>query len=795
MRRHVARGLFVGIATLIAAILGATLALVATRPGRDLLARLLTEESNRLVRGSVTIHRIDGNFLSRLVLDSVVVRDTAGQLVADVPRLEVRFALPVLLAKQLVFSSVRAVNPRIRVVKHRGGRMNYEEVLRLGEGQGTGGPGTLIELRNLEIVNGRMEIGTPWNPDGRLRTAAQKDSALAAERAKPGRRIEPGPRLSDSLLMIRVIDQLAARFPAMRLSTPDHRPFAARIDTLAARVSDPGVRIEALAASITQGADSLLFEVDQVALPHSVMHGSGRIDWPQDTVLYDFSLTASRVDLADLRWISPDFPALSGRGEVRARSIAGSRSEFDITNLHLADRTSRVDGRLVSIVDVYRGLGFRNLDLRLTDFDLEHVRPYLDTLPVAGRITGPLTATGFFDAMDVTFDWRFQDARIEGEPESQIALEGRVELGGPDGMTFRAAQVPHADLDLRTVKLLAPSVLLDGRLLLAGGLDGPWRNVTFDGSAIHQDEGRPASTLRGRVRLDTRGDVFATDADVVLDSLAFDGIRGTFPALELQGGLHGPVTLRGRLDSLWVDADVRGAIGRYRVHGLTTLQPPRWAADSLLIRFESADLAALVPGAVPTRLAGSLALEGGVDSAVAPTVRMRVELERSRVREVTLDSARIRLAVLDSLITVDTSTVWWEGGEATGAGTLGWAEPHRGRLIGTAMALTLAPFDSLAVALSGVSREDLADVGVLAGRGRGQYTLEGSLDRWHLTATARADSVRWLDYHARGAQLSLEWSGGREDSTRFLASATPRHHQRRALRGHQGRGDGRRRTG
>jgi TamB, inner membrane protein subunit of TAM complex len=772
MRRTLARVGFVGIATVMAAILGTTGALVLTRPGRALLARFLTEESNRLVRGSVTIGRIEGNFVSRLSLDSVVVRDTAGQLVADLPRLELHFSLPALLARQIVLSDVRAVDPRVRVVKHRGGRMNYEEVLRLGEGTGNGGPGTLIELRDLEIVNGWMEILMPWNPDGRLHTAAQVDSALAAERAKPGRRIELGPRPSDSLLQIRVIDQLAARFSTMRLSTPDHLPFATTIDSLAARISDPQIEIRDLAASLTQGADSLLFEVKRAALPNTVLNGAGRIDWPRDTVLYDFSLDAPRVDLVDLRWISPDFPALSGRGQVRAKSVAGSRAEFDIRDLHLADRTSRVDGRLVSILDVYRGLGFRGLDLDLTNFDLDHVRPYLDTLPLAGRLTGPLTASGFFDAMDVTFDWRFVDDRIEAKPESQLALEGQVSLGGPEGVVFHQARLPHADLDLRTVRLVAPSVLLDGRLALAGSLDGPWHDVTFDGTARHQDGGRPASQLSGRARLDTRHPVFAVDADLVLDSLAFDGIRGTFPTLTATGGLHGPVRLRGDLDRMAVDADVHGAIGHYQARGWATLQPPHWGADSLTVTFENADLARLSPRGVPTRLNGSLDLTGEIDSAVAPSGRARLVLARSRIREVAIDSARVGLTVQDSLITVDTSTAWWEGGDVTAAGTLGWADPHAGTLQGELMALTLAPFDSLAVALSGVSREDLADVEVLAGRGRGRYTLEGSLDRWHLTATARADSVRWLDYQARGARIALDWRGGRLDSTRFSVDAT-----------------------
>ena len=82
MRRWMARAVFVVLLALVASALGTVTAMVRTRPGRDLLARLLSEESNRLVRGSLTIGRISGNFTSDLTLDSVVIRDTTGTLLA-----------------------------------------------------------------------------------------------------------------------------------------------------------------------------------------------------------------------------------------------------------------------------------------------------------------------------------------------------------------------------------------------------------------------------------------------------------------------------------------------------------------------------------------------------------------------------------------------------------------------------------------------------------------------------------------------------------------------------------------
>jgi len=99
------------------------------------------------------------------------------------------------------------------------------------------------------------------------------------------------------------------------------------------------------------------------------------------------------------------------------------------------------------------------------------------------------------DAMKVGFDWSFRDARVPGQADNRLSLTGELSLGGPNGIFFHDAKLDRADLDLRTVRLIAPAVGLEGRLRLAGMLSGAWRNVTFDGRVEHQDDGRPESAM------------------------------------------------------------------------------------------------------------------------------------------------------------------------------------------------------------------------------------------------------------------------------------------------------------
>ncbi|HEV8149387.1 MAG TPA: translocation/assembly module TamB domain-containing protein [Gemmatimonadales bacterium] len=752
MHRQIARSVFILLCGAVATGLGVAGALLFTVPGRNLLARLLSGQSPRLLRGSVYIGAIRGGWVTGFALDSVVIRDTAGVPLLSASHVEVRYRLANFLAGRVVLSGVRVTRPELQLIKHRSGRLNFEEIFRLGEGKGGASP--LIELHDLSVNDGRVTIRLPWNPDGRLRSARQIDSALAAERRKPGRRIDSGP---EGLELIRRIDGLNAQFPLFRVSTPDRQPLTVEIAQLAARVSDPALDIRELRGTVRTKGDSLLFELEHAALPGTSGQGSGRLDWPRDTILYRFNFRLPQLALADLRFISPLFPAFTGSARVQATSLSGTRTEFDIRGLSVGDSVSKVNGNLVAISDVYRGLGFRRLDVALSNLDLEVVRPYLDTLPFYGRLTGPLRADGFFDALTVSLDWLFQDAKADAA-ENHVALEGRLRLGGAEGIYFDGARTSRADLDLRSVRLLAPAVILQGRLGLAGSLNGPLKNVVFAGSAEHRDSTRPASRLNGTVRLDTRGAILGLEADVVLDSLVFEGIRPSFPGLKTRGALGGNLKLAGFLDRLAVNAVLGGALGQVDAIGRVTLQPPRWGADSMRFRFQRLDLAALTGGGVGTALQGTLEASGTVDSAVAPEVRLALRLGPSRIREISLDSVTALLGAQDSVLTIDTLRAFWRGGRLQGGGTLGWTVPKNGRLVLQLEAPELAGFDSLALRLSGLARDTAAGDLPLRGSARAELTLEGALGALRVRGAATLDSLGWLAYRAKSVTGRVSWT-------------------------------------
>ena len=696
MRRRVARFFFVFVLGIVAMVLGVVTSMTLTPPGRNLLARTVSNALDRMLIGQVKVGAISGSFLYDLTLEDLVVRDTTGALLVDLPRVRVTYRLPNLLAKQVLLSSVTLDHPTIQLIKLRNGRMNFEEVLGLKKGPG-GGTSPLIDFYQVKVTGGTLRIALPWNASRSLRTVAQRDSALDAERAKPGRVIEEG---TDGLRRVILLSDLNARFARLRITTPDRKPFTVDIDSLATRVSDPAVTLTDAVGRVRLHGDSAIFSLSRGSLPDTRFSGGGAVTWPHDTTLYDFQVTSPSVNLDDLHWVSPDFPAMTGSGVLAAKSETGARTAYDIRDLHLQNGEQHIDGDLVAITDRKRGLGFRDMRVTLRSLDLDAARAYVDSLPFFGTLSGTLAGAGFLDAMDLNLDWIFVDAKVPGRPVSRIAGTGIVGATRDSGLTFTNFTVRRSDVDLHTVRRLAPAVILEGRLAAAGILDGPLRNVTFRGTATQRDGDRPPSTATGTVYLDTRFDSLSLVTDVTFEPLSFEGIRRAFPTLKAQGDLHGPFRSQGKLSHLSVDADLRGDLGDVTAQGYVTLLPPRWGADDLRLGFTRLDLARLSGGKLSTSLAGRLHATGSIDTLRAPDGDLELSLGRSRVREWTIDSLYGRGSVHDSVIRVDTAYAEWQGARASGAGTLGWAAPRGGRMRFDLAADSLIGFDSLLLAVT-----------------------------------------------------------------------------------------------
>jgi translocation and assembly module TamB len=756
MRRQLARFLFVFVIGTLAMVLGVVTSMTLTPPGRDLLARTVSRMLDRIVTGSVRVGSISGSFIYDLTLENLVVRDTSGVLLADLPRARVSYRLPNLMAGQVVLSGIQLERPTIQLIKHRNGRMNYEEVLGIGKGS-KGGKSPLVEFHNVRMTEGTLRIALPWNPPKTALTEASVDSAVRAERAKPGRLIEDTPEGRRRVIQL---SDLATRMSRLRIATPDRQPFTIDLDSLATRVNDPGVTLRDAVGRVRIRGDSAVFSLSRGALPDTRFSGGGAVTWPRDTILFDFQVIAPQVNLEDLRWVSPQFPSMTGRGVLAARSETGARTAYDLRDLHLRGLEGQVDGELVTITDKRRGLGVRDMNLRLTDLDLETVRPYLDTLPFAGTVTGKLAGSGFLNALDLSLEWAFRDASVPGNPLSTISGDGGVGSSRDSGLTFTNFEVRQSDIDLRTVRRLAPAVILPGRLTAVGTLNGPLRNVVFNGTAQHQDQDRPPSLLEGTVHLDTRFDVLGLGTDVSLDPLSFEGIRRAFPSMKTRGEVRGHFRSQGNLERLLVDAALSGQIGTIEANGYATVRPPTWGGENLHLTFSNLDLASLTGREIPSRLNGELTVTGRSDTLNAPEGDLQMALSSSRIREWTLDTVAATVGVHDSVIRLDTAYALWKGARVGGSGTLGWTAPHDGRMGFSFAADSLIAFDSLLLAATGQTRGDSPESRPLGGTAQAQVQLAGSLDTLQMSGDLLVQNLEWQRIASPQLTGAFTWIGG-----------------------------------
>lgn len=744
MRRRAARFVFVFLLGTLATVLGVVASLVLTPPGRDLLARAVSDRLNQVVNGTFEVKSISGSFLYDLTLQDVVVRDTQGVLLARIPRAKVGYSLARLLRGDIVLTEVVLDQPEIQIIQHHNGVMNYADVLRLGGGP-SGGPSPLVAFHDVRLTDGTIRIAFPWRPRSDW-SPTQLDSAVKAERAHPGRVLETTPEGYRRVIQLSDLTTVLSR---LQISTPDRKPFTLDLDSLAARVNDPGLTVTDLRGRVVIRGDSAIFSLERGAFPGTVVTGGGAVTWPHDTLLFDFQLEAPQVSLADLRWVSPGFPPFTGSGTIAAESESGLRTAYDIRQLDLRHGAERVTGRLVALDDRHRGVGFRDMDLLLTNFDLDHARYYADSLPFFGTVSGSLQGEGWLDRMRISADWDFADAKVEGHPINEIVADGVVGFAPRGGLYFENLRVRDSDIDLRTARRLAPAVIVPGRINAVGTLDGPMRNVTFVGAVRHHDGDRPVSRMDGRVQLDTRGADLGVSLDVQLDPLSFEGIRRGFPSLPSRGDVAGHVAMDGTLEHMDLSADVSGEIGEIVAKGVVRMQPPRWGADGLHVQFQRLNLAALRGTGLVTSLFGQAVATGSMDSLSAPEGTLELALRRSRIREWKLDTLYTTVAVRDSVITVDTLYTEWQGARAGGSGTLGWAGPHTGTMAFHLAADSLVAFDSLLLASTGQVRDPSHTFELpLAGSATGALTLGGNLDSLAILGSFDGRDLAFQGYRA-----------------------------------------------
>jgi translocation-and-assembly-module (TAM) inner membrane subunit TamB-like protein len=743
---------------LLACFLGALNALVSTKVGRTLLARVASSAVANAIAGSIEVGEVRGSLLTGVVLTDVRLIDPDSTLVAWLPRAELGYNPIDFAAGRIVFMEVRLDRPIINIVQHANGNVNFDELLRLHEKDtvkvkplGPAGPRSLILLRNVQIQ------------DGSLTLRLQKHGV-------PGAREEIENSGEDGRYRVRRFEHLNARLAALRIQAPRENGIRIDVLRLATESSDPKLTIADVVGRVTIDGHTLDVDLSRVRFPGTQFRARGTVQWPGDTLLWNLAMQADSATLADIRFIDPRFPDNAVlHGGVTLASHGGRVLEIQLRPLDLAFGQGRLTGHVTAFSAADSGLvALRQGDLTARDLSLDFARVFIDSLPFYGRLTGRTLVDGPMRALKIQTEWSFRDSLVPTWPESQVFGKGEISVAGKE-LAFQPFAVETGRIDIGTIRRLVPSFDLQGELDAAGTLTGTLKNATFSGTLRHHDGNRPVSVIRGVVGLDNRTPVLGVFADVHADSLALDGLTGRIANFPLRGTLSGPIRLSGDIAGLETHADLDMLGGGGAVHGDGVLRlgargtHPGYGVRKFTLRTQDVNLQRwLVPHSTPppSRLSFTAGGTFEADSVTKPAGTVSVSLAPSFFAGAVIDTGTAHVHFADGKMFVDSLRMQQPGLLTNAGGTLGWARPDNGILTFDFAADSLSVLDSLVTWFAGPDVAAASSEAKLRGSAQVRLTLEGALDSMSLGATANVSDLQWRRWRLPKGDGSLSYQPG-----------------------------------
>jgi autotransporter translocation and assembly factor TamB len=737
-----------------AAALGLGGAALRTGAGRRVAVAAALTYANTKLHGRLTVGAVGGSLTGGLDVRDVVLRDSAGAEVVRLARLGARYRLRDLVGG-LALGQVTLDTPTVNLVERPSGRLNIEEVLGLGaDTTRSAGSASLVAFHDVIIRGASIRVRSRLAPHD---TVPETDDS-------PG-----GP------YRVRRIEGLTATLPYVRIASPLPRDAGMRleIDKLTVRVSDPRLDVRAARGSVVLRNDSITLDLSDARLPRSAGRVRGTLVPTSRGLAIDLAIQAAAGASEDISGLAPQLPlGVDGHGRFTVRQQPGAALLFVGDPITLVGRGGggTATGRLGVSVGPGKGWGMLNTHLALDQFDLEYLRPLLDTLPVAGRITGAFSATGDHTALTTELDWTFRDSLVRGWPTSVVRGGGVIKLGVPGDIVFAGFALRAGHFDLGTVRRLLPAVHLAGVLDAAGTLDGAWRTLQFSGSVRHVDGARPASLARGLIRVDARGDTLGVWANLRMDSLDLTGIASELRGLPVRGAFAGDVQLAGYADSLSVQLDLAGPAGSITGGGAVTVLPPRVAARGLDVQLRRFDLQRVHAAWPTSRMNGRIAGFLSADTLRPPSAVVAVLLDTSVIGGAPFDSIRGRVFARDSVVGFDSLLVWAPGLELNAQGGV-----RLDGAAGTDSIIVHAGIDSLQLLapllleLAGV-RRSLPDT--VSGEVNMTVAAVGTWSHLTVRGAALAPRLRWGAVTGARVRALGQWGTGDAAGVALAVGAT-----------------------
>jgi translocation and assembly module TamB len=467
-------------------------------------------------------------------------------------------------------------------------------------------------------------------------------------------------------------------FPLMRLEDPNDRRQIIDVSSLrmtAEPLRPPPVRVTDVKGRFIVLGDSLYFNGINATLASSrLSNGTGRYNFNTNDLR--LRLRADTVATNDLLWIDPSIPK-DGSGKLDfALDWVGPTSDYLATNASLAVAGATMSGSLGTLVT--DTIAFHDTNLRFSHLDTRTIQQLFPTIvsPRQGYLTGRMAARGGFGAMRIDGDVAFQDPRTG---TSRIIALGTV--GASKGIV-RATDLHLTLLPLNVAlaRAVDPTLPIGGTVTGKAVLNGSSATrLTATGDLVHKDV-TGESHVTGSATY-ARGDrVPFINAALQLLPLSLATVGQFVPAAGLRGTLTGPISATGPMRNLAVTADLTAPdSGTIAAHGTVDLESRPQGYDLSLAAhlFDASQISSKAPTSLLT--ANVAARGAGFDPATL-NATATANVQTSSYDSVTVDSATVRVAAANGLLTVDTLSVHVPHGYASAAGQFGLVAGSTGKL-------------------------------------------------------------------------------------------------------------------
>lgn len=663
---------------LLAAVSG-VLVLSQTATGRETAASLLEDALQGAVDGRVEVGAITGgNLVTRSVLERFRIVGPSGRTFVDLRDVRVAYNPLGLLRGEIHLRRMRVGRLELQLLQDEDGSWNYERIFAGGDTAADGG-GTSLQVSDLRVADGRLEVRTPWSTET---TGAARDSARRAVLA--GEEIWHYERTARGLSRVISLRELSGRLPFLRLADPE-RPMRVELERVEGRlraVSQP-LAVHRLDASAIVG-DTVQVDLRRVEIDGSRLQGPGWVV-PADPPRFRFELEADRLELADLRWLPVPVPDEGGGPVdlVLRTTREGDVTVVDARNARIRSGESRLDGGFTLFLDETPRL--EDVALDLDPLRLGLVNRLLDRPDAPGGwVRGRVSGSGPLDLFRLDATLRLWPPSADGEPPptgeerppddsapppSYLAARGAVGLTG-ESRALRDLELELEAFDPHWTRLMGVETDQVGRLSGTTTLDGTVAGgIAFTADLRRRAPGDSTSHVRANGFF-RPADPAEIDVEVDARPLSLSVLDPYFPNLNLVGTVRGPASASGTMADLRARADLETPRGQLRIDGQFDLVAERKRYDAT-VAARGLQLRQWFEQGPITRLAVRGRVEGVGTDPEDLEARFDLEVLPSTFEGARIDSSLLRFTVREGLARVDTFAIRTDAGTLRGRGGFG----------------------------------------------------------------------------------------------------------------------------